>query len=345
MTPISTGDNLVNTMNKQDNRKDKKPFVGGQALIEGVMFRSPGVYGMAVRDPEGEIHAEGHRKTALTSKFPFSIPFIRGVAALWESLSLGIDVLTKSAEIAVPEDEKAKAKRKNNPKLEKFKQGVTIVISFAIGIGLFVGIPYLVTHFVLEGQFGIGEQNPLFHAADGILRLTMFLLYINVIALMKDVRRMFGYHGAEHKVINCYEGGTEPTLETARKSTRFHPRCGTSFIVILLLVLIVIHSIAFLFIPENFSYLLKLAIRIALLIPIAGVSYELIRLGSKFPNSKIINFFLLPGLATQFFTTREPDDEMLKVSLASFNRVMELERDPKLSDDSPEDDEIEDEEE
>jgi uncharacterized protein YqhQ len=304
------------------------------------MFRSPGVYGLAVREPGGGIYTEGHRKTALTSKYPFKLPFLRGVAALWESLSLGIDVLSKSAEIAVPEDEEKK-KRKRNPKVEKFKQAVTIVISFALGIGLFVGIPYLVTHFVLDARFGIGESNPLFHAADGVLRLTMFLLYINVIALMKDVRRMFGYHGAEHKVINCYEGGTEPTLEAARKSTRFHPRCGTSFIVILLLVLIVIHSIAFLFIPEDFSYILKLMIRIALLIPIAGVSYELIRLGSKFPDNKIINLLLLPGLATQYFTTREPDDEMLEISLASFNRVMELERDPELPDDSPEDEEEE----
>ncbi|MCP4231844.1 MAG: DUF1385 domain-containing protein, partial [bacterium] len=245
-------------MNKNDKPKDKKPFVGGQALIEGVMFRSPNVYGLAVREPGGGIYTEGHRKTSLTSKLPFSIPFIRGVAALWESLSLGIDVLSKSAEIAMPEEEGKKEKRKKNPKLEKFKQAVTSAISFILGIGLFVGIPYLVTHFVLDARFGIGETNPLFHAADGLLRLTMFLLYINVIALMKDVRRMFGYHGAEHKVINCYEGGTEPTLEAARNSTRFHPRCGTSFIVILLLVLIVIHSIAFLFIPEQFSYILKL---------------------------------------------------------------------------------------
>ncbi|MCI0482814.1 MAG: DUF1385 domain-containing protein [Candidatus Dadabacteria bacterium] len=326
-------------MNKMNEPKNKKPFVGGQALIEGVMFRSPHVYGMAVRDPQGDIHIEGRRKTALTSRFPFSLPFIRGVAALWESLSLGIDVLTRSADIAVPEDEEKKAKRKKRPLFEKFKQALTLIVSFGLGIGLFVGIPYLITHFVLDARLGIGETNPLFHVADGLLRLTMFLLYINVISLMKDVRRMFAYHGAEHKVINCYEGGAEPTIETARNSTRFHPRCGTSFIVILLLVLIVIHSIAFLFIPEQFSYILKLAIRIALLIPIAGVSYELIRLGSKFPDSKVINFFLLPGLATQFFTTREPDDDMLQVSLASFNRVMELERDPKLPDDTPENEE------
>jgi uncharacterized protein YqhQ len=194
-----------------------------------------------------------------------------------------------------------------------------------MGLLLFVGIPYFVTN-LLKGPLGIEtESHILFNMIDGTLRITMFLLYLITISAMKDVRRLFAYHGAEHKVINTYEHNVVPTTESTRRFSRFHPRCGTSFVVVLLIVLIVIHSITFLFVPENFSYILKFAIRLALLLPIAGVSYELIRLGSRLPDNPIINFLLLPGLLTQFFTTREPTDDMIEVSLVSFNEVKKLE--------------------
>ncbi len=303
-----------------------KHFIGGQAVIEGVMFRSPSAYAVAVRKPDGTIEEKSEVKHSITKRVPWKWPLLRGVATLFETLSLGIKTLEYSAEVAAPEEEREKARRKGKSKtLSRFQMTLTIVFALAMGLLLFVGIPYLVTN-LLKGPLGIaGESHVLFHVIDGALRITMFLLYLIVISAMKDVRRLFAYHGAEHKVINTYEHNVAPTIESTRRFSRFHPRCGTSFIVVLLIVLIVIHSITFLFVPENFSYILKFAIRLALLLPIAGIAYELIRLGSKLPDNPVINLFLLPGLLTQFFTTREPTDDMIEVSLVSFNRVQKLE--------------------
>lgn len=303
-----------------------KHFIGGQAVIEGVMFRTPSAYAVAVRKPDGTIEEKSEVKHSITKRVPWKLPLLRGVATLFETLSLGIKTLEYSAEVAAPEEEREKARRKGKSKtVSRFQMTLTIVFALAMGLLLFVGIPYLVTS-LLKGPLGIeGESHVLFHVIDGALRITMFLLYLIVISAMKDVRRLFAYHGAEHKVINTYEHNVVPTTESTRRFSRFHPRCGTSFIVVLLIVLIIIHSVTFLFVPENFSYILKFAIRLALLLPIAGIAYELIRLGSKLPDNPVINLFLLPGLLTQFFTTREPTDDMIEVSLASFNRVQELE--------------------
>jgi len=301
-------------------------FIGGQAVIEGVMFRSPSAYAVAVRKPDGTIESKSEVKHSITKRVPWKWPFLRGVATLFETLSLGIKTLEYSAEVAAPEEEREKARRKGKSKtVSRFQMTVTLVFALAMGLLLFVGIPYLVTS-LLKAPLGIaGESHVLFHVIDGALRITMFLLYLIVISAMKDVRRLFAYHGAEHKVINTYEHNVVPTPESTRRFSRLHPRCGTSFIVVLLIVLIIIHSITFLFVPENFSYILKFAIRLALLLPIAGIAYELIRLGSRLPDNPVVNFFLLPGILTQFFTTREPTDDMIEVSLASFNRVQELE--------------------
>jgi uncharacterized protein YqhQ len=307
-------------------------FIGGQAVIEGVMFRSPSAYAVAVRKPDGEIEEKSEIKHSVTKKAPWKWPFLRGIATLTETLSLGIKALEYSAEVAAPEEEREKARRKGKEKtLSPLHLTLTLIFALGIGLLLFVGVPYLVAN-LLKGPLGIAsESHILFNVIDGALRITMFLLYLIVISTMKDVRRLFAYHGAEHKVINTYEHNVVPTPESTRRFSRFHPRCGTSFIVVLLIVLIVIHSITFLFVPENFSYILKFAIRLALLLPIAGISYELIRLGSRLPDNRIINFFLLPGLLTQFFTTREPTDDMIEVSLASFNRVQSLDEEAALT--------------
>jgi uncharacterized protein YqhQ len=306
-----------------------KRFVGGQAVIEGVMFRSPSAYAIAVRKPDGTIEEKSELKDSVTKRAPWKWPLLRGVATLFETLSLGIKALEYSADAAAPEEEREKARNKGKDKtISRFHMTLTIIFALGLGLLLFVGVPYLVTN-LLKGPLGItSESHILFNLIDGALRITMFLLYLIVISAMKDVRRLFAYHGAEHKVINTYEHNVEPTPESIRRFSRFHPRCGTSFIVVLLIVLIIIHSITFLFVPDSFSYILKFAIRLALLLPIAGVSYELIRLGSRLPDNPAVNFFLLPGLLTQFFTTREPTDEMIEVSLASFNEVQRLEADP-----------------
>lgn len=296
-----------------------RPFIGGQAVIEGVMFRSPWVYAVAVRDPEGKIVTDVHEKPALTTRFPWRLPFLRGVVALYESLDIGFRALTYSADIAQPTNPNEKKKS------SALQNAVLLVVSVAFGLGLFVGVPYLLA-FLLKGPLGItGEGHVLFNLVDGFLRVIIFLLYLTAISFMKDVRRMFAYHGAEHKVINTFEHGREPRFDNVAAASRFHPRCGTSFIIVLLLVLIFFHSLAFTLVRADLTFVGKLLVRLALLVPIAGVAYEIIRLGSKLPDNKIINFFLLPGLVTQYLTTREPDEEMLEVALASFARVREYE--------------------
>jgi uncharacterized protein YqhQ len=303
--------------------KSGRPFIGGQAVIEGVMFRSPRAYAVAVRNPEGEVVVDAREHHSLATKFPWRLPFLRGAVALYESLSLGIKALMFSAEIAEPPDEGKKERRASA--WEKF--GV-LGISLAFGLLLFVGVPYGIA-YLLKGPMGVtAEGSVIFNAVDGLLRVAVFFGYLLVISTLKDIRRMFGYHGAEHKVINTYEHGGEPDAGNVAAASRFHPRCGTSFIIILLLILILFHSVIFTVLPRDLHFLTKLSVRLALIVPIAGVAYELIRLGSRFPDNKVINFFLLPGILTQFLTTREPNAEMIDVALRSFHKVEELEGAP-----------------
>jgi len=296
----------------------RRPFIGGQAVIEGVMFRSPTAFAVAVRNPAGEIIVEGHDKPALTTRFPWRLPFIRGVISLYESLDVGLKALMFSAEVAEPRKEGETRK-----KASFWETAGVVVLSFGFGLGLFVGVPYAIA-YLLKKPLGITTEGAvLFNLVDGLLRLIVFFGYLWAISFMKDVRRMFAYHGAEHKVINTFEHGREPGPENVAAASRFHPRCGTSFIIVLLLILIFFHSLVFSLIPVELTFVGKLLVRLAMLLPIAGVAYEIIRLGSRLPDNKIINFILLPGLLTQFLTTREPDAGMIEVALASFRRVRE----------------------
>jgi uncharacterized protein YqhQ len=300
--------------------KGRHAFIGGQAVVEGVMFRSPHAYAVAVRNPAGEIVTEGQEHTSLTAKPPWKLPFMRGAIALYESLAIGYKALMFSAEVAEPRKEGEERR-----KASFWEKDGLVVFSVGFGLLLFVGVPYGVA-YLLKGPLGVTtEGSVLFNVIDGLLRVTVFLGYLLAISTLKDIRRLFAYHGAEHKVINTYEHGREPRVENVREASRFHPRCGTSFIIVLLLILILFHSVVFSILPGDLNFLTKLLVRLALIIPIAGVAYELIRLGSRFPDNKIINFFLMPGMVTQFLTTREPDEGMIEVALSSFRRVQEEE--------------------
>ncbi|MEE8638924.1 MAG: DUF1385 domain-containing protein [bacterium] len=300
--------------------KGRRPFIGGQAVIEGVMFRSPHAYAVAVRNPAGEIVTEAREHASLTSKLPWKLPVIRGAAALYESLALGIKALMFSAEIAEPPKEGQERR-----KASFWEKAGVVAFSLAFGLVLFVGVPYGVA-YLLKKPLGVTAEGAIiFNLVDGLLRIIVFLGYLLAISMLKDVRRMFAYHGAEHKVINTFEHGREPRAENVPAASRFHPRCGTSFIIILLLILVLFHSVVFTLLPGDINFITKLLVRLALIIPIAGVAYELIRLGSRFPDNKIVNVFLLPGMLTQFLTTREPDEDMIEVALSSFRRVEEEE--------------------
>ncbi len=296
--------------------KGSRPFIGGQAVIEGVMFRSPAAYAVAVRDAAGEIVIDAHDKPALATRMPWRLPFLRGLATLYESLAVGIKALMFSAEVAEPRKEE-EGRRKSS----FWEKAGVLVISFAFALVAFVGVPYGVA-YLLKGPLGItGEGTFAFNLLDGLLRVTAFFGYLFAISFLKDVRRLFAYHGAEHKVINTFEHGREPDAAAVAPASRFHPRCGTSFIIVLLLIMILFHSAVFSVLPGDLNFVAKLLVRLALVVPIAAVAYELIRLGSRFPDNKIINYLLLPGLLTQFLTTREPDAAMVEVALASFRRV------------------------
>lgn len=300
--------------------KGRRPFIGGQAVIEGVMFRSPHAYAVAVRNPAGEIVTEAREHASLTSKLPWKLPVIRGAVALYESLALGIKALMFSAEIAEPPKEGQERR-----KASFWEKAGVVAFSLAFGLVLFVGVPYGVA-YLLKKPLGVTAEGAIiFNLVDGLLRIIVFLGYLLAISMLKDVRRMFAYHGAEHKVINTFEHGREPRAENVPAASRFHPRCGTSFIIILLLILVLFHSVVFTLLPGDINFITKLLVRLALIIPIAGVAYELIRLGSRFPDNKIVNVILLPGMLTQFLTTREPDEDMIEVALSSFRRVEEEE--------------------
>ncbi len=300
--------------------KGRRPFIGGQAVIEGVMFRSPHAYAVAVRNPGGEIVTEAREHLSITSKLPLKLPVIRGAAALYESLALGIKALMFSAEIAEPPKEGQERR-----KASFWEKAGVVAFSLAFGLVLFVGVPYGAAYLLKEPLGVTTEGAVIFNLVDGLLRIIVFLGYLLAISMLKDVRRMFAYHGAEHKVINTFEHGREPRAENVPAASRFHPRCGTSFIIILLLILILFHSVVFTLLPGDINFLTKLLVRLALIIPIAGVAYELIRLGSRFPDNKIVNVILLPGMLTQFLTTREPDEGMIEVALSSFRRGEEEE--------------------
>jgi uncharacterized protein YqhQ len=296
-----------------------RPFIGGQAVVEGVMFRAPRAYAVAVRNPDGEIVVDGREHLSLTIKFPWRLPFVRGVIALYESIALGLKALMFSAEVAEPAEEGQESR-----KASTWEKAGIVVFSLAFGLLLFVGVPYGVA-YLLKKPLGVAAEGSIvFNLIDGLLRVIVFFGYLAAISILKDVRRLFAYHGAEHKVINVFEHGGEPGPETVPGASRFHPRCGTSFIVVLLVILIIFHAVVFTLLPGDLTFLAKLAVRLALIVPIAGVAYEIIRLGSRLPHNKLINAFLFPGMVTQFLTTREPDPKMIEVALTSFRRAREI---------------------
>jgi uncharacterized protein YqhQ len=187
-----------------------------------------------------------------------------------------------------------------------------------------VGVPYLLTT-LLKSEFNLNDQDIMFNVIDGAFRIVLVVGYILFTTIFKDVRRVYQYHGAEHKTINTYESGYEPTPESVKNFTRFHPRCGTSFIVVVLLVLILLHSIVFALLPYDLTFGAKLAIRLALIPLVAGLAYEVIRFSGKHADKWWAQPFIWPGVATQFITTKEPNDQMLEVALFSFHKVRDLE--------------------
>lgn len=271
--------------------------------MEGVMMRGPKLVAVAVRKPDGSIVVKHEPFESITKRIKFlGLPLLRGAVVLIESLILGIRALTFSGDVAM-ESEKKPVKR---GRLDSMWMALTLIIAFVIGLGLFFYVPLLLTDLT-----GV-KSGILFNLVDGIFRLTIFLLYIYCISLFKDIRRVFEYHGAEHKSIFAYEDNKKFGIEFARPYKTLHPRCGTSFLLIVMIVSILLFML--LGRPDSIGDRL---VRILLVPLIGGISYELIKLSDKSYKSKFFRFFIVPGLWLQKITTKEPDDNQLEVALVA----------------------------
>ncbi len=272
-------------------------IVGGQAVIEGVMMRSPQAFCVAVRKKDGKI-AEHTEKIEIPQ---LKVPLIRGVYILFHALSLGIKSLNISANLT--EEEKP---------LSTLSLILSLIFAFGLGILIFFLLPLFLTEILKI------KNNFYFNLIEGVIRLFIFILYILFLNFFKDFKRFFAYHGAEHKVVHTYEAGEELTIENARVKSPLHPRCGTSF----LLFVVVLSILVFSFIPRDLNFLSKFSFRLLLLPVVAGLSYEAIRLSYYLRNSIFGKLLALPGLLLQKLTTREPDDSMLEVAIFSLKKAL-----------------------
>ena len=292
--------------------------IGGQAVIEGIMMKNKDRYSVAVRKPDNTIEVVEHEYVSLMEKYAIlKLPILRGVASFVESLIIGMKTLTYSASFYEDEEEPGKAERAAGrifgDKLDSILSGITICISIILAVLIFMVLPYFVSS--LFKKYIV--SNTLLAILEGVIRLIIFLLYIFLISRMNDIKRVFMYHGAEHKCINCIEHGMELNVENVRKSSKHHKRCGTSF----LLVVMIISIIFFIFIRVD-SPALRVVVRVLLVPVIAGVSYEFIRLAGK-SESRIVDILSRPGMWLQMLTTSEPTDDMIEVAIKAVEKVFD----------------------
>lgn len=300
-------------------RKSRYSGIGGQAVLEGVMMKNKEKYAVAVRKPDGEIEVEVETYQGLAhgSKFK-ELPFIRGIFNFLDSLILGTRALNYSASFYEEEEGKETKFDKAMDKMsggngEKLLSGIVTVISIMLAVGIFIVLPYFISS--LFDSFI--RNRSLMAIIEGVIRIALFLLYVWGISAMKDIRRLYQYHGAEHKCINCIEKGRPLTVHNVMRSSRLHKRCGTSFIFFVMLVSIVL----FFFIQVD-NVAKKVILRILLMPVVAGISYEIIRLAGRTDNV-FIKILSAPGMWIQRMTTREPDESMAEVAIASVEAVFD----------------------
>jgi uncharacterized protein YqhQ len=294
--------------------------VGGQAIMEGVLMRSPNFWGMAVRTPAGDVDLKAERFRSITRKNRlFRLPIIRGALSLGETLWLGMKALTLSTNIALGEEEE----------LSKKEIAGTLIFAMVLGIGLFLVAPVLGTKG-LGSLFGNSIENPiLFNLVEGVIRIAIFMAYLVGITLIsKDVKRFFAYHGAEHKAIKVYERGEDLVPENARKLDTSHVRCGTSFVLYVLVLSILVFSLLGV---EGWLYMI--ASRLVVIPIVAGVAFEFIMWSAKNQGNPLVKVLIWPGLQLQKLTTREPSDDMVEVAMASLKKVLSMEEEAKIEKD------------
>jgi len=284
-------------------REEPSLAFGGQAVIEGVMIRSKKHMVICVRQPNEEILTKTEEIKSLSERYKIlGLPFLRGIVALFEALYLGIKGLYFSANATLEEEEKL------NPK----EIALAVVAALALSIFLFSIVPFFLTTLLNLG--GV-----VFNVVESVVRLGILLLYLASISLVGEFRRVFQYHGAEHTAINAYEAGVELNVENAKKYSRFHPRCGTSFLLIVTLI-----SILFFSIIPNLGYFMRLAYRVLLIPVIGAVSYEVLKVSDRYKDSRVMKVLVAPGLGLQYLTTRKPDEKMIEVALKAVEETSRL---------------------
>ncbi len=289
---------------------DDKLNIGGQAVIEGVMMRSPTYYATAVRTPQGRIVIQKIPYVGLTHRFKFlNIPIVRGALNLVETLFVGIRSLSFSASQAVEEDKSKDKKKKGTSSLAIFG---SIVLALGLGFLLFFYLPLILTEL-----FRV-ESGLLFNLIDGVFRLAIFLLYIYLISRWKEMKRIFQYHGAEHKTIYAFEAGKDLTTQNTKDFSTLHPRCGTSFLIVVMIVSIIVFI--FLGKPETWSDRL---LRFSMIPLIGGISFEFIKLSAKKRYQKFFRPAVWPGLVLQKITTQEPSEDMIEVAIAALDACLD----------------------
>lgn len=298
----------------------KTSGIGGQAVIEGIMMKNKDVYSVAVRKPDGEIEVQiSNYESVVKNKKIREIPFLRGVINFIDSLILGMKTLTFSASFYEDEEEEKKETKQSifdrvfQERGESILMGLTVAFSVVMAVAIFMILPYFISNLFRK----VIVSDMLLAIAEGVIRLLIFIGYILLISRMKDIQRVFQYHGAEHKCINCIEHGLELNTKNVRKSSKQHKRCGTSF----LFIVMVISIIFFMFIRVE-EPALRVLVRVLLVPVIAGVSYEFLRLAGR-SESKVMDILSKPGMMLQGLTTKEPDRKMMQVAIAAVEAVFD----------------------
>lgn len=300
-------------------KKKKRCYsgIGGQAVLEGIMMKNKNSYAVAVRLPNGKIAIDKQDTSGMVSSgVAGRIPFIRGIFNFVDSMILGMKTLTYSASFYEEEEETKGDSALNKifkDKTEDVVMGFTVFVSMLLAIGLFMFLPYLISE--LAARWILNDS--LIAIIEGLVRITIFVLYVLLISLMKDIRRLYQYHGAEHKCINCIESGRELTVRNVMRCSRLHRRCGTSFMLIVMCISIIL----FFFIRTD-SVLLRIIYRLLLIPVIAGISYEILRLAGRSDNI-LVRIISAPGMWLQKITTREPEPDMVEVAIAAIEAVFD----------------------
>ena len=301
--------------------------IGGQALIEGILMRGPKKQAVVVRAPEGLVIEEEELKL-VKDKYPIlGLPLIRGSVTFLDSMFKGVKALMFSADY-FPEEENSEPskfdkwleEKLGNERMEKLVIAVAVVLSVFMSIGLFMLIPTAVASLVELFTDSVLVRN----LVDALLRIAIFMTYLALVSRMKDIRRVFSYHGAEHKSIHCYEAGLELTVENVRKQSKHHPRCGTSFLMVVIIVAILVNTAVFTVFPAP-NLLVRIGVQLLLLPLVVGIAYEFNRYVGAHDNP-VTNFLAKPGMWMQNFTTYEPDDSMIEVAIEALRRVIPEEK-------------------